>query len=69
MIAKTYRDELMRRYDAEYPEYGFAGHKGYAAAVHLEALRRHGPCPLHRLSFRGVLPETDPAETATLIQL
>ncbi len=57
VIAKTYRDDLMRRYDSEYPQYGFAGHKGYGAAVHLEALRRHGPCPLHRLSFRGVLPE------------
>ncbi len=57
VIAKTYRDDLMCKYDPEYPQYGFAGHKGYGAAVHLEALRRHGPCPLHRLSFRGVLPE------------
>lgn len=58
VIAKVYRDDLMCKYDSEYPQYGFAGHKGYGAAVHLEALRRHGPCPLHRLSFRGVLPET-----------
>lgn len=57
VIAKTYRDDLMCEYDKEYPQYGFAGHKGYGAAVHLEALRLHGPCPLHRLSFRGVLPE------------
>lgn len=57
VIAKTYRDDLMRRYDADYPQYGFAGHKGYGAASHLEALRNHGPCPLHRSSFRGVLPE------------
>lgn len=59
VIAKTYRDDLMCEYDSEYPQYGFAGHKGYGAAVHLEALRLHGPCPLHRLSFRGVLPETE----------
>lgn len=57
VIAKTYRDDLMSRHDTEFPEYGFAGHKGYGAASHLEALRRHGPCPLHRRSFRGVLPE------------
>ena len=55
VLAKTYRDALMREYDSEYPEYGFAGHKGYAAAVHREALRAHGPCPLHRKTFRGVL--------------
>ena len=55
VIAKTYRDDLMRNYDLEYPQYGFAGHKGYAAAVHLAALREHGPCPLHRKTFHGVL--------------
>ncbi len=58
VIAKTYRDKLMCEFDAEYPQYGFSGHKGYGAAVHLEALRIHGPCPLHRRTFRGVLPET-----------
>ncbi len=57
VIAKTYRDDLMSAYDSEFPQYGFAAHKGYGSAAHLEALRRHGPCPLHRLSFRGVLPE------------
>jgi ribonuclease HII len=60
IIAKTYRDELMKRYDAEFPQYGFAGHKGYGAASHLEALRVHGPCILHRKSFRGVLTSTPP---------
>lgn len=57
ILAKTYRDDLMKAYDTEYPQYGFAGHKGYGAAVHLEALKIHGPCVLHRMSFRGVLPE------------
>lgn len=56
VIAKVHRDALMRGYDDVYPQYGFAGHKGYGAAVHLEALRIHGPCPLHRKTFRGVVP-------------
>ena len=55
VIAKTYRDTLMIEYDNEYPQYGFAGHKGYGAASHFEALRKHGPCPLHRKTFRGVV--------------
>ena len=40
-----------------YPGYGFEAHKGYGVVSHLEALRRLGPCPLHRLTFRGVLPD------------
>lgn len=51
ILAKTARDRMMCAFDAEYPEYGFAGHKGYGAASHLSALRAHGPCPIHRLSF------------------
>ena len=56
VIAKTYRDALMKRYDAVYPQYGFARHVGYGTREHLQALRAHGPCPIHRRSFRGVLP-------------
>lgn len=55
IIAKTYRDALMTGYAAEYPEYGFEGHKGYGAVSHFEALKKHGPCILHRKSFRGVI--------------
>ena len=54
IVAKVYRDERMTRYDAEYPGYGFAEHKGYGTARHLEALRRLGPTPIHRRSFRPV---------------
>jgi len=54
IIAKVARDRMMRAYDAVYPEYGFAGHKGYGAAKHLDALRAHGPCPIHRRSFAPV---------------
>ncbi len=59
VIAKTFRDRLLRIYDQSFPEYGFAQHVGYGTRAHLDALRRHGPCPIHRRSFRGVLPEAD----------
>ncbi|MGQ0540602.1 MAG: ribonuclease HII [Blastocatellia bacterium] len=55
ILAKTYRDALMKAYDLEFPQYGFAVHKGYGAAAHLAALKEHGPCRLHRKTFRGVL--------------
>ncbi len=55
IIAKVYRDNLMREFDKIYPEYGFAKHVGYGTKVHFEALKTHGACPLHRTSFRGVL--------------
>ncbi len=51
IIAKVTRDRLMIEYDRLYPEYGFARHKGYGTPEHIEALRRHGPCDIHRLSF------------------
>lgn len=57
ILAKTYRDELMRTLDAEYPNYGFAGHVGYGTKEHREAIRTFGPCPLHRRSFKGVVLE------------
>lgn len=53
ILAKTARDRLMVALDAEYPGYGFAGHKGYNAPVHQEALKTLGPCPAHR---RGWAP-------------
>lgn len=56
ILAKTYRDNLMRELDVTYPAYGFSGHVGYATKTHYDALKLHGPCPLHRKSFRGVLP-------------
>ena len=59
ILAKTYRDELMARYDEVYPGYGFAGHKGYAAASHYEAIHKQGACDIHRKSFKGVMPDVD----------
>ncbi|MCA1631227.1 MAG: ribonuclease HII, partial [Acidobacteria bacterium] len=63
VIAKTHRDALMRDYHREFPQYGFESHVGYGAPAHLAALRAHGPCPIHRLSFRGVLPDSAAVQT------
>ncbi|MGB2590886.1 MAG: ribonuclease HII [Candidatus Acidiferrum sp.] len=54
ILAKTHRDACMEKWDAVYPEYGLARHKGYATPDHLEALRQHGPSPFHRHSFAPV---------------
>lgn len=54
IIAKVTRDRLCLELDARHPQYGFAGHKGYATPEHLAALRRHGPCCEHRQSFAPV---------------
>jgi ribonuclease HII len=51
IVAKVYRDRLMRDYDIIYPEYGFAGNKGYGSEKHIEAIRAHGLTPIHRKSF------------------
>ena len=51
---KVERDRMMNAYDKEYPEYGFAQHKGYGTAQHIEALEKYGPCPIHRRSFEPV---------------
>lgn len=59
VIAKTYRDALMRSFHEVYPEYNFARHVGYGSREHREALRAHGPCRIHRRSFHGVLTERD----------
>ena len=54
ILAKVHRDRWCRDVDLQYPQYGFAGHKGYGTAVHMAALREHGACPLHRQSFAPV---------------
>ncbi|MEE2775341.1 MAG: ribonuclease HII [Acidobacteriota bacterium] len=56
IVAKVERDALMRSYDTLYPQYGFARHKGYAASEHRDALGVYGPTPIHRLTFRSVVP-------------
>lgn len=51
IIAKVTRDRLLREYDKEYPEYGFAKHKGYGTKMHIEAIKKYGLTPIHRPSF------------------
>ena len=49
--AKVTRDRMMEEYDKTFPEYGFASNKGYGAQIHIEALKKYGPCPIHRRTF------------------
>lgn len=51
ILAKVTRDRMMAQYDALFPAYGFARHKGYGTALHIQTLREHGPCPIHRTTF------------------
>ena len=54
IIAKVVRDEMMFDYHDMYPLYNFRGHKGYSTKEHMEAVKKYGPCPIHRKSFRRV---------------
>ena len=53
ILAKVTRDHIMEAYALRYPAYGFESNKGYGSAAHIAAIREHGPCPLHRMSFLG----------------
>ncbi len=57
VLAKVTRDRMMREYDREMPEYGFAAHKGYGSAAHFEAIRKYGLSPIHRRSFLKKMEE------------
>ncbi len=54
IIAKVKRDSLMRRYHKDYPQYGFAKHKGYGTKFHFAALKKYGPCKIHRKTFEPI---------------
>jgi ribonuclease HII len=54
ILAKVYRDGLMTEFDRVYPGYGFAEHKGYATPEHRAALRKLGPSPIHRMTWRPI---------------
>jgi ribonuclease HII len=56
ILAKVIRDRIMTELHRQYPVYGFNLHKGYPTPAHKRALAAHGPCPVHRRSFRGVMP-------------
>ncbi|MBQ7617700.1 MAG: ribonuclease HII, partial [Desulfovibrio sp.] len=67
ILAKTYRDNLMQTLDVRWPLYGFAKHVGYGSAHHRAMLKKYGPCPLHRLSFRGVRQEEQVQRQGSLL--
>lgn len=54
IVAKVVRDDMMRRFDSMYPGYNFKNNKGYSSKLHWTTLREKGPCPIHRLSYKGV---------------
>ena len=56
VVAKVYRDRIMCSFHEKFPGYGFSENKGYGTAQHLAALRKQGACPIHRMTFRGVVP-------------
>lgn len=59
VVAKVFRDNLMLKLDSLFPAYGLSGHKGYPSPRHRKALLEIGPCPIHRMSFKGVLPQPE----------
>lgn len=59
ILAKVERDRMMTELDREYPAYGFKVHKGYGVPEHLQALEAYGPCPVHRLTYKPVLPRVE----------
>lgn len=66
VVAKVYRDQRMREFDGLYPQYGLASHKGYSTPEHLAALEKHGPCPMHRKTFRPVAQTSLPWDHSLL---
>jgi ribonuclease HII len=67
IIAKVTRDRMMWDYHEKYPQYGFAKHKGYGTKAHMLAIKEHGPCGIHRLTFEPVKSWTKKQKTDTLI--
>ncbi len=59
IVAKVTRDRIMEALDVQYPQYGFGRHKGYPTPGHRQAILEHGPCPLHRRTFRSVWSQGD----------
>lgn len=64
IVAKVTRDRMMLAYAKEFPLYGFERHKGYAAPLHIEALKKHGPCEIHRRSFLTAILSIDALSSA-----
>ncbi len=56
IIAKVTRDRMMMKYSEQFPEYEFGAHKGYGTKAHRDAIKEHGPCPIHRLGYKTFHP-------------
>jgi ribonuclease HII len=69
VIAKVTRDRIMQSHALTYPQYGFDGHKGYGCKSHREAIKTHGPCPIHRMTFRGVKEHVQSAAIPSGVQI
>jgi ribonuclease HII len=67
IVAKVTRDRMMARAHRVFPDYGFAAHVGYGTAQHRAGIERHGPCSLHRMSFRPLRKTEDSPETDELL--
>lgn len=67
VMAKTFRDRLMTKLAGRYPGYGISKHMGYGTKAHMEAIKKLGPCRLHRLTFKGVKPEERVQAQASLL--
>lgn len=65
IVAKVTRDSIMLQYAKEFPLYGFEGHKGYAAPAHIDAIKKHGPCAIHRRSFLTAILSIDALSSTT----
>ncbi|MDP2984151.1 MAG: ribonuclease HII [Candidatus Latescibacter sp.] len=68
VLAKVTRDRIMVEMDSRYPGYGFAGHKGYGSSEHIEAVRKLGPCDIHRISFEIVSAVSPPGTVRTILE-
>ncbi len=62
ILAKTHRDLLMKEFAETFPQYGFEVHKGYCTAAHIEAVKKYGPCPIHRLSYAPIREILNPPD-------
>ena len=62
ILAKTHRDLLMKKFAEQYPQYGFEIHKGYCTEAHIEAVKKYGPCPIHRLSYAPIRKILHPSD-------
>ncbi len=68
ILAKVTRDHIMAEYDSQYPQYGFAKHKGYGTAAHIAALKEFGPTPIHRKSFIGKFVKQEREEESVSLE-